>query len=495
MTVLMPIFIVFVVSHALIILYAIYSHAMGISGMVTATGVDIHSSVSELGFLGMVILVLKAYSMGAGTYTGIEAVSNGMIILREPRVKTAKATMTYMMVSLATVVFGLMLAYTLFQVHLEPGKTLNAVLFEKILGGFGPWGYFTILITLISEAAILFVAAQTGFLGGPRVLANMAGDRWVPKRFGLLSDRLVTMNGVLIMGGSAIVLMLATGGSVGFLVVLYAINVFITFCLAQAGMVRHWWQVRAENRQWLSKISINGIGLVMTSFILISMTIIKFNDGGWITLFITGSLIALMIVIRENYLQTRKLVRKLDVLVSHIEARPELLGLPHSVNPAATYDPTGRTAVIFVKDYTGIGIKTLHMIFRSFGSGFRNFIFVQLGLINAGTFRSEDDLKQVKDKVEGQIAHYLKLIKSFGYYAEGVTLYGTDTVEEASQAAFEIRKRFPDATFFGGQIIFPKANPFLRLLHNYTLFSMQRKLYEEGIPLFVVPIELTPELR
>ena len=101
-----------------------------------------------------------------------------------------------------------------------------------------------ILVTLASEAALLFVAAQTGFLDGPRVLSNMALDRWFPSRFATLSDRFVTHNGIVLMGGFALVLMLATRGSVDLLVVLYSINVFITFTLSQLGMVRHWWQER-----------------------------------------------------------------------------------------------------------------------------------------------------------------------------------------------------------------------------------------------------------
>ena len=116
-----------------------------------------------------------------------------------------------------------------------------------------------IFICLLSEAMLLSVAAQTGFLDGPRVLANMSLDRWFPTRFSVLSDRLVIQNGILIMGGLSLVIMLLTGGSVRLLVVLYSINVFITFCLSQLGMVRHWWLDRHQTKilapqaahQWL----------------------------------------------------------------------------------------------------------------------------------------------------------------------------------------------------------------------------------------------------
>ena len=117
--------------------------------------------------------------MGAGTFTGIEAVSNGIPVLREPKVRTAKHTMRYMAFSLAFIVLGLMLAYLFYGVSIQPGKTLNAILFEQATKGWKA-GYIFVLVALISEATLLFVAAQTGFLDGPRVLSNMATDRWFP---------------------------------------------------------------------------------------------------------------------------------------------------------------------------------------------------------------------------------------------------------------------------------------------------------------------------
>src|SRR5208282_2015655 len=108
-----------------------------------------------------------------------------------------------------------------------------------------------------------------GFLDGPRVLANMALDRWFPTRFANLSERLVTMNGVLLMGFAAFIMMATTRGSVDLLVIFYSINVFITFSLSQAGMVRHWWQVRKTDSSWRHKLAINGFGLALTASILV----------------------------------------------------------------------------------------------------------------------------------------------------------------------------------------------------------------------------------
>jgi hypothetical protein len=118
-------------------------------------------------------IFLRAYSLGAGTYTGIEAVSNGLQIMREPRVRSGKRTMVYMATSLAVTAGGLFLCYLLFSVQHVQGRTLNAVLADAV---FGPWfgGRWIAFITILSEGALLFVAAQAGFVDGPRVMANVA---------------------------------------------------------------------------------------------------------------------------------------------------------------------------------------------------------------------------------------------------------------------------------------------------------------------------------
>ena len=205
-----PVFFVFVGTHAFAILYALFTHGPQLGGVATATVHEVRTVSGELGWIGLFAILLKAYSMGAGTYTGIEAVSNGLPILREPRVQTGRRTMVYMGVSLAVTVAGLLLAYLLYAVVPVDGKTLNAVLFEKMTANWGGTGTVFVFVTLASEAALLLIAAQAGFLDGPRVLANMALDRWFPTRFTNLSDRFVTQNGILLMGGAGLLMMAVT---------------------------------------------------------------------------------------------------------------------------------------------------------------------------------------------------------------------------------------------------------------------------------------------
>ena len=487
---LVPIFMTFILTHAFLILYGIGTHLPNFPALIQSTGSDIQRTHTELGFFGMFFLIMRAYSLGAGTYTGIEAVSNGLPILREPRVKTGKRTMHYMAFSLAFTVMGLMFAYLLFGVSHVPGKTLNAVLFESITRDWGSSAYIIVLVTLISEGVLLLVAAQAGFLDGPRVLSNMALDRWFPTKFASFSDRLVTQKGILIMGGAGLVMMLLTKGSVGLLVVLYSINVFITFSMSQLGMVKHWWMERGKADHWKKKLFINGLGLSMTTFILISVVILKFGEGGWITLVITGALIGLSLLIKRHYLNTQKMLGRLDTLVEaagyDLHKKPELQGAAKTIQ----YDPKSKTAVLLVNGYNGLGLHTLLNVIRLFGGMFNNFVFIQVGIVDAGTFKGAEELEHLKKKVNDDLEMYVNFVKSKGFYAEGFSMIGTDVVEEVSKVTPDIMDKYHNAVFFGGQLVFPNPSIFTGVLHNYTIFAVQRYFYNQGIPIMMMPIRV-----
>jgi len=292
-TLLAPIFAVFVITHVVLIGGGIASRADEVHVVAAQVRGGLQSGVATIGAAGMLALFLRAYSMGAGTYTGIEAVSNGLQIMREPKVETGKRTMVLMATSLALTAGGITLCYLLLHVSPVPGQTMNAVLAERFAGAFRafqlPVGQWFVWLTLLSEALLLFVAAQTGFIDGPRVLANMAVDSWAPHRFAQLSDRLTMQNGVLLMGGASLVALLYTRGDITTLVTLYAINVFITFSLSQLAMCRFWFRDRKKRPDWLRQIAIHVVGLVLCVGILSVNLYEKFEEGAWVTVVVTGS--------------------------------------------------------------------------------------------------------------------------------------------------------------------------------------------------------------
>lgn len=493
-----PIFIIFVIAHIFLIVYAFTTHVPQMKDVAIQTSTDFSSSISQLGIYGTIFLIMKAYSMGAGTYTGIEAVSNGIPNLREPRVKTAIKTMRLLASSLSIAVIGLIISYFLFDVHIEQGKTLNAVLIGKAIASWNPFiGQSFLYITLISEAALLFVAAQTGFLDGPRVMANMAHDSWLPRRFSMLSDRLVSQNGVLIMGVAAFFVIWLSKASVGFLVVLYSINVFITFSLSQFGMVKHWITQRKTDKKWFGKLLINGTGFLLTTFILITVIVIKFDEGGWITILITGALVSLAVFIKRHYIKIGKEIVRIQYVMNSkmSETIAELNQNLKRKPDETTFDAHDMTAVILVNGYSGIGLYSLFKILSKFKDVYKNFVFIEIGIVDADTFHKGDVVESITQNIVQDLSKYVYLIKQLGYNAEYRYAIGTDVAEEVLNIVPEIVDKYTNTTFIGGQLVFSGTYRASRLLHNYTIFAIQRRLYKFGLTTIIIPISLRKALQ
>jgi amino acid transporter len=490
-SVISPVFIIFILTHIILIVFAFRMNAGNYHQVVSSTYADIRSTASLLGIGGMIFIILRAYSMGAGTFTGIEAVSNGMSVFSEPRVKNAKKTMLYMAVSLSFLVVGITVAYVLFKVSPVPGRTLNAVLFDAVTSPWGKAGNVFVIVTLISEAALLFVAAQTGFIGGPAIIANMAQGKWLPTRFSLLSDRLVAHNGIILMSAAAVATLMISKGSVKFLVVLYSINVFITFTISQLGMVKHWLSVKVRKRGWFFKISVNMTGFIMTSFILVAMTVMKFMEGGWITILITFGLIMVCCYIKNHYNRTAAQVLKLDTLIEATAIdSPDMFDDLGKAKITPAIDHKAKTAVVFVNGFNGLGLHTTLSVNKLMKDTFKNFVFVQIGILDTGNFNSSEEMQALQKRIDDDTAAYVEFMNRNGFSAEAMTSIGTEVVGEAGKIATRIKQEYDDPVFFGGQIVFREKSFMNELLHNYLVFKLQQAFYYKGITFVILPIRV-----
>ena len=484
-TVLVPIFLVFLLTHALVIALAVIGHAHELPPLVSAAVHQTRGEIGRVGFIAIAIAFLRAYSLGGGTYTGIEAVSNGLQILREPKVKTGKRTMLYMATSLAFTAGGILLAYLLLRIEHEPGRTLNATLIDRITGnwqlGGVDFGHGFLLVALASEGALLFVAAQAGFLDGPRVLANMAVDSWVPHRFYQLSDRLVTKNGILIMGSAALAVLLYTAGEVRLLVVLYSINVFLTFSLSQLGMCVHWWRDRATEPLWLRRFAVNGVGLAFTSSILVATTALKFEQGGWLTVVFTAGFVCVCIYVRRHYQNVEHALGRLD---EELMSMPVLSG-EHELPKRDVAKPT---AVILVSKYNGVGLHSVLAIPQLFGHHFQNFVFVSVGVIDSSRFKGADEIENLKASTEQMLQQYVDFVRQHGRYAEYWYALGTDALEELEKLCQNVQRSFRRSCFFAGKLVFSEENFLTRQLHNQASTALQRRLQFKGLQMIVLPV-------
>jgi len=482
-----PIFLIFIVSHVGAIVAAVVLNIHQIPVEVNHLQEQSSRAVQETGWIALLMLLFRAFTLGGGTYTGIEAVSNGVPMLREPKVETAKVTMRYMAFSLAFIAGGILFGYLLYQVHPVPGKTLNAVLWYAVAGQLFPpgshLGSALVAIVLLSAGALLFVAAQTGFLGGPRVLVYMALDRWVPSRFANLSERLVSSNGVMFMAIAAAAVLAITGGAVHILVVLYSINVFLTFSLAQLGMIRDALILRHEGKPWRQPLLVSGLGFLVTGLLLIGTVGFKFSEGGWATLLVTTILAMCCVAIRRHYIRTAQSLHRLDDTLTTVP-------LPRGEPTAAPMQRHAQTAILTVTNFGGLGIHSLLNQFRIFPNQFKQIVFISVGAIDSGRFKGADEIEALRRSTETELQKYVDFARKLGIPAEYRYSIGTDIVDELEALCLQASKDYPRSVTFGGQLVFQKEGAIVRWLHNQTCPALQRRLAFHGLPMVILPVRV-----
>jgi len=477
-----PIFFLFLLTHLVLIAGGIISHAPLLPATLSTAQSDFGTGLQLLGWGGLFLIFIHAYSLGGGTYTGIESIANSVANMREPRVQTAKRTIVYSAASLAFTACGLLLCYLLWDAAAVEGKTMNAVLVEKIVTEV-PLGAAFVIITLISEGALLIVAALAGFVAGPRVLANMANDSWVPRRFAALSDRLTTQNGIVLMGLAALAALLYTNGQVRIIVVMYSINVFLTFSLSMLAMLRHTWRSRASGEFKTSRLTLFLVGFLLCATILIITTIEKFTHGGWLTLAVTGAVIIFCFMIKRHY---EGINGKLNQFYK------KLMDIPRSSSPATGEpDPKNWTAGVLVAGYGGLGLHTVLNIFREFPNHYKGIVFISVGVIDSREFKGEGTIENLKSSVEENLKKYVEFCRGQGVPATYRMDIGTDAVAEAEKLCMDVAKEFPRITFFVGKVLFEKEKWFQRILHNETAFAIQKRLQWDGKTVVVVPARIS----
>lgn len=477
-----PIFIGFLITHVIIIVYGIVLHADKLVTVFPDASVAAQSVSHSMGWLFVISLLLRAYSLGGGTYTGLEAVSNNVHHLAKPRIRTGKWTMFYMAISLTFTAGGIILLYLLWDVKALPGHTLNAVVFGNILAGL-PHHDTLLVVVLLFEAGLLFAGANTGFMGGPAVLANMALDKWLPKAFYNLSSRLVTQNGILLFGLTSLAILIIAKGSVATLVVLYSINVFITFSVSLFGLCIYWWKERHTHRNWMARLLLSLVGFLVCGSILSVTVMEKFTEGGWLTLLVTGTVVAICLIVKRHYQNMEKLLHHLDV-----ELKPKLKH--KNPVPAHAMNPKRLTAVFFVGESIGEAMHSLLWVRRTFSNHFKNFIFVSAGVVDVGSYGSDEALQDLKKTTDARLEQLVQFATEHGIAAISYSAFGINSVSGLTHIANEIHERFNQAIFFCASVVLKRENWFARYLHGNTAELLHQRLSMHGMQVIVVPVKL-----
>lgn len=256
-------------------------------------------------------VILTAFARGGSALTGVEAISNGVAAFKEPAPRNAAKTLLLMAFILSGLVLGITYISSYYQVlprvneHGEIVETLTSRMARAVLEGTPfEWFYY---VVQIATTAILILAANTAYVDFPRLSSILANARYAPRQLANLGDRLVFNNGIILLGILSALLIIYFRGDTHALIPLYAVSVFISFTLSQAGMARRF--VRVRPPRWQVAMLINGFGAMTTFLVFMTQLIVNFRYGAWITLVAIGIVIFLLYKVHEHYMEIKEQLR------------------------------------------------------------------------------------------------------------------------------------------------------------------------------------------
>ena len=239
-------------------------------------------------------VILRAFASGCSALTGVEAISNGVPLFKEPGQKNAKTTLTWMAILLGVMFAGVTYLAHIMHLHPDPNETLISQLASHV---FGTSVFY--YITQGSTALILFLAAGTSYADFPRLASLLAKDRFAPRQLASLGDKLVFSNGVIGLSVGAAVLLIIFGGRTHHLIPLYAVGVFLSFTLSQAGMVVH--HLKYREKGWRASLVMNFMGMLTTAVVLVVIVMSKFSQGAWMVILLIPAIVFWFTRINHHY--------------------------------------------------------------------------------------------------------------------------------------------------------------------------------------------------
>lgn len=239
--------------------------------------------------------ILRAFAAGCTALTGVEAISDGVLAFKQPEWKNARLTLLFLGEILGIMFIGITFLANAYHIVPEEGQTVVSLLGRQILGN-NSWAYYFLQVATL---LILLLAANTSFADFPRLCYFLARDGFLPRQLALLGDRLVYENGIIVLSASAAVLIVIFKGQVNAVIPLYAVGVFTSFTLSQAGMVRHWFIEKTSG--WGASAVMNGVGAIATTVVLGVIISTKFLMGAWLVILAIPLVVALFLGIRSHY--------------------------------------------------------------------------------------------------------------------------------------------------------------------------------------------------
>ena len=318
-----------------------------------------------------IFLILKAFSSGASALTGVEAIANGVNAFKRPQAKNAARTLGVLGIVAITMFIGV--SYLAVETHARPSTTDSVVSqVARAIFPAGSTGSFFFWLVQIFTFAVLILAANTSFQGFPRLSALLAHDRFIPRQFTNLGDRLVFSNGVIVLAGAAAFLIWIYHANVNNLIHLYVIGVFTAFTLSQTGMVRYWLRTHGDGWRW--RAPVNGVGAVATCVVAIVVILTKFGEGAWIVTVAVPLMVAAFYGVRRHY---EGLQRRLSAGAAAVAAAPAAHN--RTLVVVESLDEATETAAWLADKISPDGFRAIHVPVRGSDRGIRPRWFEERG--------------------------------------------------------------------------------------------------------------------
>jgi len=400
-------------------------------------------------------MILRSFAAGSSAMTGVEAISNGVPAFKRPEARNARTTLTWMAVILGTLFIGITLLAISYGIEANPASNPTVVgqIAQQVFTG--PL-YFMYPVFQIATLLILTLAANTSYADFPRLASLLARDKFLPSQFAFRGDRLAFSTGIVVLALLAILLLIVFDGITTRLINLYAVGVFMSFTLSQAGMVLHWRRLRNSQRGWLRSMIINGLGALTTLIVSLIIASTKFLEGAWIVVILIPLLVLMFLGINHHYRRVER-ERTIDIPIHPKDIRHRL------IVPIAGLDRAAIQSLAYARSISP-HVTAVH---------------IALDIDDANKVRDAWERWQ-KNLAEEEETHLIIIESPYRSLARPLLAY-IDTVHEL----------FPDDTL---TVILPEfvvAHWWENLLHNQTAFRLKASLlFRPGIVVTSVPQHL-----
>ncbi|HYE04675.1 MAG TPA: APC family permease [Planctomycetota bacterium] len=483
--VLAPIVVAFVVSHLAVLGVGLWARAQAVPAAIAAIPGELGAIADEGGGMGLAWTMLRAYAVGGAIYTGLEVLSNGVPLLREPKQRTARRTMLLLAGVPAAVIAVIVIGYAVFAIGPGAGATLNGALFARIAEslGVGVGWPRTLLVTvpLMCEAALLVVAAQSGMVHGPRALNAMAADGYVPKRFVRLNARLAPAPAILLICGGAALATLALRGDIEPLLVGFVVSVFVTFTISQWALIRHAVARRRADATWSRDCALHLIAL-LACLVILGGTAVRAPLGSAIAAALVGVATLLSFAIHRRYRAQDEAVRRVAG-----EATATPAAVPRAAAASAVLGAGPPVIVLLVGNHPQLASVALAWI-AALRLPVRDLILASTALADADSIQSPELLRAAEVRCAAALEPLVARARALRLPARAVVRRGADVLESTVALVLDLVRDRREPCLVVGFRSSLGSSAVEALLRDDLAIAMQDRLEAEKVAMVVLSV-------